>query len=109
MKRLLSSLSALVLATAATAESVAPLDVQYSEYGEITASLSGMAGDAEAGKVIMTTRGKGNCIACHQVSALDDFPFHGEVGPSLDGVADRWEAAALRGIKSKMWSRTFRP
>lgn len=43
-------------------------------------------------------KGAGNCIACHQVTALSDFPFHGTVGPSLDGVADRWGEADLRGI-----------
>ena len=97
MKRFLASFGALVVASAATAE-IAPSDVQYSEYGEIAISLSGVAGDAEAGQVVMTTRGLGNCIACHQVTALEDHPFHGEVGPSLDGVADRWDATQLRGI-----------
>ena len=43
-------------------------------------------------------RGAGNCIACHQVSALDHLPFHGEIGPTLDGAADRWTEAELRGI-----------
>ena len=46
----------------------------------------------------MTSRGKGNCIACHQVEALSDAPFHGEVGPPLDWVGDYRSAAELRGI-----------
>ena len=29
---------------------------------------------------------------------LIEFPFHGNVGPTLDGVADRWGEAELRGI-----------
>jgi hypothetical protein len=32
------------------------------------------------------------------VTALEEYPFHGEVGPSLDGVGARWDEAALRGI-----------
>ena len=98
MKHLFGSLGAIFLAVSATAETIAPADVQYNEYGEVAASLSGTAGDPEAGKVIMTTRGKGNCIACHQVTDLEEFPFHGEVGPSLDGAGDRWDVVALRGI-----------
>jgi len=77
---------------------VMPEDVQFDEYGEIAQSLTGVAGDAENGIAIMTNRGKGNCIACHQVTALEEFPFHGEVGPSLDGVNERWTEAQLRGI-----------
>ena len=97
MKRFTTLLVAASVAGAANAE-VAPSDVVFDEYGAVTESLSGVPGDAAAGKEIMVTRGKGNCIACHAVTALDDFPFHGEVGPSLDGVGDRWEAADLRGL-----------
>ncbi|MDJ0825983.1 MAG: sulfur oxidation c-type cytochrome SoxX [Rhodobacter sp.] len=43
-------------------------------------------------------KGAGNCIACHAVTDLNDLPFHGEIGPTLDGVADRWTEAELRGI-----------
>jgi len=81
----------------ATADAVAPTAVMYKD-GAISASLSGNAGDAAAGKVVMTTRGQGNCIACHEVTTLLDSPFHGEIGPGLDGVADRWSEAELRGI-----------
>jgi sulfur-oxidizing protein SoxX len=43
-------------------------------------------------------------LACHVNADASDQSFHGEVGPSLDGVADRWEEADLRGlvINSKM-------
>jgi sulfur-oxidizing protein SoxX len=91
--------SVLAFAAAAWAGDVTPEDVKY-EDGAVAASLSGTAGDPEAGKKVMTTRGLGNCIACHQVTALADKPFHGEIGPSLDGAGDRWEAAQLRGIVS---------
>lgn len=88
------------LASFATAETVAPADVQFDEYGAVAASLTGVAGNAENGAVIMKTKSKGNCIACHAVSALNDAPFHGEVGPELNGVGDRWTSAELRGILS---------
>lgn len=92
------ALAAGLAATVAEAEAIAPADVVYSEYGEVSDSLTGVAGDPVRGQEVMTTRGLGNCVACHQVSALSDVPFHGEVGPPLDGVADRWDEAQLRGI-----------
>ncbi|MDB4254804.1 sulfur oxidation c-type cytochrome SoxX [Yoonia sp.] len=98
MKQILSAGVAIAIATVAFAEDVSPDDVAFSEYGEIEVSLSGQAGDAAAGKEIMVSRGKGNCIACHQVTALEEYPFHGEVGPTLDGVGEYRNAAELRGI-----------
>jgi sulfur-oxidizing protein SoxX len=89
--------SFLALATPVVAGDIAAGDVNY-EDGAVSASLSGVAGDAAAGKKVMTTRGLGNCIACHQVTALEEFPFHGNVGPSLDGAGDRWSDEQLRGI-----------
>lgn len=87
-----------VSAGATQAEVVSPSAVVANEYGEIAQSLTGIAGDPARGQEVMTTRGLGNCIACHQVTALQEYPFHGEVGPSLDGVGARWDAAGLRGI-----------
>lgn len=103
MKR--TTTKALVAATAiafgaqfANADEIAPENVVYGEYGEIMQSLTGVAGDPANGLTIMVNRGKGNCIACHEVTALLDYPFHGEIGPMLDGVGDRWTEAELRGI-----------
>ncbi len=98
MKQILSASVAIFAATVAVAEGVSPDNVTYSEYGEVEASLSGQPGDAAAGLEIMVSRGKGNCIACHQVTALEEYPFHGEVGPTLDGVGEYRTAAELRGI-----------
>ena len=90
--------TSLACATAvAAADAVAPADVEYDEYGAVAASLTGVPGDPEAGKVLMD-KGAGNCIACHAVTDLESLGFHGEIGPVLDGVADRWEEADLRGI-----------
>lgn len=86
-----------VLGTAALAET-APTAVVY-EDGAVAASLSGAPGNPEEGAKIMN-KGAGNCIACHQVSDLDHLPFQGEIGPTLDGAADRWSEAELRGIVS---------
>lgn len=87
---------AILLAAGAHAGEVLPSEVFY-EDGAVSASLTGIAGDPKNGAVLMN-KGAGNCIACHAVSALSDLPFHGEVGPSLDGAADRWSEAELRGI-----------
>lgn len=83
-------------ATLAVAADVAPDDVAF-EDGAVAQSLTGAPGDPAAGRVVMN-KGSGNCIACHEVTDLAEFPFHGEIGPSLDGVADRWSEAELRGI-----------
>ena len=61
-------------------------------------SLTGTPGDAAAGKKVFLTRTLGNCLACHQVTRLKSEEFHGEFGPSLDGVASRYTEAQLRLI-----------
>ncbi len=95
-------LSAALFGVAMAAE-IAPKEVVYDE-GKVSESLTGVPGNVEAGEKVMTTRGLGNCIACHAVTQLDNIPFHGEVGPPLDGAGDRWTEAELRGIvaNSKM-------
>ncbi|WP_425091916.1 sulfur oxidation c-type cytochrome SoxX [Tropicimonas sp. S265A] len=100
MKRhiLIGTVAALAFATTATAEGVAPDAVAYTEYGEIEASLTGTPGDPVAGREVLGARSLGNCVACHANSEMDDIPFHGEVGPSLDGAGDRWSEAQLRGL-----------
>jgi len=85
-------------ATTLQADEIAPTDVVADEYGDVAMSLTGVPGDPERGIEVMTNRGLGNCIACHQVTDLDEYPFHGEVGPSLDGTGERWSEASLRGI-----------
>lgn len=87
---------AAVLAGALAAGEIAPTQVVY-EDGAVAASLTGVPGDVASGEAIMN-KGAGNCIACHAVSALSHLSFHGEIGPMLDGVADRWSEAELRGI-----------
>jgi len=97
MKRTIVAATILGLgAVNASAEIVAP-DAVVFEDGAIATSLTGVAGDPTSGAKAMN-KGAGNCIACHDVTALSDLPFHGEIGPTLDGAADRWTEAELRGI-----------
>lgn len=91
--------AAALAAGAAMAGEVAPSDVVYDEYGAVAVSLTGAPGDPAEGRVVFSSRSQGNCVACHTVSEmLDDVAWHGNVGPSLDGVATRWSEAELRGI-----------
>lgn len=90
--------AAITAAGVAAADTVAPGDVVYDEYGAVEVSLTGVAGDAANGEKVMVTKSKGNCVACHAVSKLSYAPFHGEIGPQLDWVGDTWSEAELRGI-----------
>ena len=60
--------------------------------------LTDTPGDPKEGAKVVAGRTLGNCLSCHEISALQREEFHGEVGPSLDGVAQRWEPAMLRAI-----------
>lgn len=86
-----------LIAVQASAASVKPGDVKIVD-GELAQSLTGQPGDAASGRDLFMGRKQGNCLACHQNSDLKDQPYHGEVGPSMDGVADRWNEAQLRAI-----------
>lgn len=97
MTRFTAIVSAAALcASVAAAETIAPQDVNYVD-GAVETSLTGQPGDPAAGAELMN-KGAGNCIACHAVTELSHLQFHGEIGPPLDGVAERWSEAELRGI-----------
>jgi L-cysteine S-thiosulfotransferase len=55
-------------------------------------------GDPKEGAKVVVERRLGNCLSCHQIGVLRGEEFHGDVGPSLDGVAARWDTATLRMI-----------
>ena len=93
------ALSALA-AGSALAEPVAPTNVKFDDYGAVAESLTGQPGDPAKGAEVLSKRSLGNCVACHQISALPDVAFQGNIGPMLDGVGDRWNEAELRGIVS---------
>ena len=90
-----------VLATTALAseasEPIAPDKVAIQD-GELVQSLTGKKGDSAAGRNWFIGRRLGNCLACHANKETSDEQFHGEVGPPLDGVADRYDEAQLRAI-----------
>ena len=56
--------------------------------GAIAESLTGKPGDAAKGRKLAISRKQGNCLACHKMP-IPEQPFHGEVGPELNGVAGR--------------------
>ncbi len=62
----------------------------------IPKSLTGKAGNAAKGKKLTINRKKGNCLACHVITALAKQPFHGNLGPPLNGVGSRLTAAEIR-------------
>jgi len=89
--------ASLVLAGSAVAAPVAPDDVKFVDM-TVAESLTGQPGDPKAGRETFANRKKGNCLACHANSEMSEQLFHGEVGPTLDGVADRWTPEQLRAI-----------
>jgi sulfur-oxidizing protein SoxX len=89
--------AALVLSVPALADVTAPEKVKF-EDGVVNASISGAGGDPEAGRAAFKDRKTGNCLACHENPDMRTELFHGEVGPPLDGVADRWSEAEIRAI-----------
>lgn len=103
MGRFSLTLVCLFAGSSAFAGDVVPANVVFND-GAIGVSLTAQAGDPAAGRKVFMNRKQGNCLACHANEDMSDQSFHGEVGPALDGVADRWEAAELRGIvvNSKM-------
>jgi len=72
--------------------------------------LNGKRGNPKKGIEWMVERRQGNCIACHEVTkikesikdgdldTLQKYGFHGNVAPTLDGVAERYNEAELRMI-----------
>ena len=78
----------------AGAENVSYEVVDYS----IPKALTDQPGDPARGREVAIDRKLGNCLACHQISDIPEQQFHGEVGPPLDGVAERWEEGQLRLI-----------
>jgi len=98
MKRIMLGAVAIVASVAAVnAADIDPTEVKF-EDGAVAMSLTGTPGSVETGAVVIGSKKVGNCVACHEVSALSDVPFQGNVGPSLDGAGSRWTEAELRGI-----------
>ncbi len=102
MKRSLIAAVAVCVGTSigtstASAGTIAPADVQIVDM-MVAESLTGVPGDPANGRKVFANRKKGNCLACHANSDMSEMLFHGEVGPPLDGVADRYDEAFLRAL-----------
>ena len=86
-----------VVALAAAAPSTAGSDpiAIYQIVGDaIPAPLDDLDGDPVRGRAIVAGR-KANCLACHQ-APIPEEPFHGDLGPPLDGIGSRANAGTLR-------------
>lgn len=101
-----------VAAGTALAGTIAPDQIKIVD-GVIAESLTSAPGDPVKGREWFAGRKLGNCLACHQNNDLKELPYHGEVGPPLDGVAERWDPAQLRAIvvnaKSVFTDETIMP
>lgn len=103
---------AAVLSAAGAIAEVAPAEIVWDEYGSIPQPLTDRPGDADEGKIVMTTNALGNCVACHSIATMPDVPFHGTIAPELQGAGDRWSEAELRGIvvdAKRMFPESFMP
>ena len=91
------AIASMAMAGSAFAGPIAPDDVKFTDM-KVMESLTGQPGDAAEGRKLFANKKKGNCLACHVDSDLKDQLFHGNIGPSLDEVADRYSPEELRAI-----------
>lgn len=94
-----TALSVAVVLGAGTAADASgtPKLVKYKVVDEnsIPESLTGKKGDPVNGRKLAINRKKGNCLACH-VMPISEQPYHGQVGPDLNGVASRYKEGEIR-------------
>ncbi len=88
-------LAGIAPAAAQTAAPPALVNFEIKDQG-IPVSLTGAKGDPKKGEAVVINRVQGNCLACHVVTALAREPFHGNTGPTLDGVAGRLSEGEIR-------------
>lgn len=112
MKVLTLGAAGALIATTVAATEVAPGDVWIVD-GALPTPLTDTPGDPARGVEWYTNRGLGNCMTCHRNADMPEISFQGDVGPALDGVADRWSEAELRAIlvnaKEVFGPQTFMP
>ena len=58
-------------------------------------SLSGAAGDAANGRLIVANRQVGLCLLCHS-GPIPEERFQGNLAPALAGAGSRWSEGQLR-------------
>jgi sulfur-oxidizing protein SoxX len=81
----------------AFADAVPPESVVFAD-GEVKQPVADNEADPEEGALVFASKSLGNCLACHANKDLKSQLFHGDVGPSLDGVGARWDEPAIRAI-----------
>ena len=91
-------ITAMALGNANANTDVAPADVTIGADLQIAQSLTASAGDATTGRDVFMNRKLGNCLACHANADMAEQPFHGEVGPTLDGVGARYPEGLMRTV-----------
>lgn len=96
-RALVTATAVLMTGAVAQAAEIAPNDVAFKD-AAVTASLTGAPGDPASGAKIFGDKKLGNCLACHINSAMSNQLFQGDVGPPLDGIADRRTPAQMRAI-----------
>lgn len=93
------ALAAGVAIGAAQANVIGPDEVVFNaDEFSVEQSLTGVPGDPAKGRDYFLNRRLGNCLACHANEDMAAEPFHGEVGPPIDGAGSRWSEAQLRAI-----------
>jgi sulfur-oxidizing protein SoxX len=85
------------IAMQAAASDISPDKVKIVD-GAVAQPLTGAPGDSAAGRKYFANRKLGNCLACHSTKDMGEHLFHGDVGPSLDGVGGRYQPRELRAI-----------
>lgn len=83
--------------TAAVAKDIPPGDVNIVD-GKLAQPITDAPANPADGRKFFADRRLGNCLACHTNSDMSEQLFHGDVGPSLDGVGERWSPEELRAI-----------
>ncbi|NKN34244.1 sulfur oxidation c-type cytochrome SoxX [Marichromatium bheemlicum] len=71
-----------------------------SPYAELPDDLT-LEGDIEAGRIIATTRAKGNCVACHVIAGAES---PGAIGPVLIAIQTRYPDK--RALAEQIWDPT---
>lgn len=83
----------LSIASEATAAELAKFTII--DDNSVDQSLTGKPGDPAKGRKTVYNRKLGNCLTCH-VMPIPEQDFHGNIGPDLHGVGDRYTAGELR-------------
>lgn len=73
-----------------------------------TAASPAAAADGAIGKQIALDRGKGNCLACHEMPSLRENDQPGNLGPPLVSIKGRYADRAI--LRQRVWDETkFNP